>query len=115
MNSSREEAVYAYLKALFPHALIHQQYHISINKQSLYFDFYIPSLGLMIECQGEQHYRFVPRFHGDKAGFKQHKLRDQLKRQWVKDNRKKLLEIPFNEMPGNASELFTMIRGAISG
>jgi very-short-patch-repair endonuclease len=115
MNSSMEETIYAQLKTLFPHALIHQQYHISVEKQSLYFDFYLPNMGLVIECQGEQHYKFVARFHGDKSGFKQHKIRDLLKKKWVKDNKKKMLEIEYNAVPKSPAELFSLIKGALSG
>ena len=42
---------------------IHQKRFSWLGRQSL--DFYLPSLNIAIECQGEQHYRAVTHFGGD--------------------------------------------------
>ena len=41
-----------------------------INKSNLYLDFYLPKYCLGIECQGEQHYRPIEKFGGEKEFLK---------------------------------------------
>lgn len=70
------------------------------HKYTLPFDFYIPSLNICIEYDGEQH--FVPmRFKGKENEMK-HKLsiiqhRDSIKTQYCIDNKINLLRIPYTE------------------
>lgn len=45
----------------------------------LELDFYIGEIGVAIEVQGEQHYRYIKRFHGNADGFKDQLTRDRLK------------------------------------
>jgi hypothetical protein len=49
--------------------------------QALELDFFIEELDIAIEVQGDQHYVFVPRFHGDKQGYYDQLRRDRLKRE----------------------------------
>jgi hypothetical protein len=53
-------------------------------------DFFIPTLSLAIEYQGEQHFRPVERFGGE-AGFQGAQLRDRRKRKLCKENGVKLV------------------------
>jgi very-short-patch-repair endonuclease len=70
------------------------------HKYTLPFDFYIPSLNMCIEYDGEQH--FVPmRFNGE-DGEMEHKLsivqlRDSIKTQYCIDNGINLLRIPYTK------------------
>lgn len=66
------------------------------NINSLPFDFYIPSLNLAIEYQGEQHYKPVDYFGGEKQ-FEIQQRNDNIKRKYCKNNNIKLLEIPYTE------------------
>jgi len=63
---------------------------------ALRFDFYIPQLNLLIEMQGEQHFKAVS-FWGGEEGLKKRQQHDELKRQFCKNNNYKLLEIKYNE------------------
>ena len=67
------------------------------DKNFLRFDFYIPSKKILIEYQGEQHYKAVS-FSGDKETAKQElkiqRHHDWLKRKYAKNNGYKLLTIP---------------------
>lgn len=54
-------------------------------KKKLPFDFYIPSLNVCIEMQGIQHYKPVEVFGGE-PGFKETKIRDEIKRNFCRDN-----------------------------
>ena len=66
----------------------------TLKGTSLRFDFFIPSLRIAIEVQGEQHYFAVDYFGGIKA-FRKNIARDRRKRQWCKDNGVKLIAIPY--------------------
>ncbi len=50
------------------------------NCERLELDFYVEELEVAIEVQGQQHYRFVPLFHGDFDGFKKRLVYDEQKR-----------------------------------
>lgn len=65
-------------------------------KLQLPFDFYIPSLNLAIEYQGEQHYKPIEVFGGEEA-FKKQQRNDKIKKEYCQKNNIKLLEIPYTE------------------
>jgi len=50
------------------------------------YDFYLPSLNLVIEIQGAEHYEFIPVFHGTEQGFINRQLIDHLKESFAEDN-----------------------------
>lgn len=62
------------------------------GKKKLSFDFYIPSMNMLIEYQGEQHYS--KRWSGEDRYCKQISY-DEKKRQYCKDNNFILKEIPY--------------------
>lgn len=70
--------------------------------QVMPFDFYIPSLNLCIEYDGEQHFKPIC-FGGSyteeelQERFKIRKLKDEIKNTYCKDNNIKLLRIPYTE------------------
>lgn len=66
------------------------------NKYSLPFDFYLPNLNICIEYQGLQHFEPVGEFGGEES-FKHQKVKDDIKRNFCKDNNIKLIEIPYWE------------------
>lgn len=66
------------------------------NDKHLSFDFYIPSLNVCIEYQGQQHYAPVPIFGGELAFERQQKC-DHIKRTYCEQNGIKLIEIPFGD------------------
>ncbi len=70
-------------------------------KKQLSFDFYIPSINLCIEYDGEQHFKPIT-FGGMKINeseekFKKCQQRDKIKTQYCKDNNIELLRIPYTE------------------
>lgn len=69
-------------------------------KKPLRFDFYLPSLNLLIEYDGEQHYKESIRWGWGKKSidkFEEIKQRDLFKTNWARDNGYKLLRIPYFE------------------
>ena len=62
----------------------------------LSYDFFIPSMDILIECQGEQHYKPVE-FMGGVEKFALQQERDQLKREYAWQNGYYLLEISYKD------------------
>ena len=65
-----------------------------IGNRNLSYDFHIPSLNILIEFQGEQHYEPIDYFGGEKR-FDIQQEHDKRKREYAKDNNIKLIEIPY--------------------
>lgn len=64
--------------------------------RALKFDFYIPSKNLLIEYDGEQHFKPIDFFGGIKE-FENRKFLDKIKTNYANYNGLKLLRIPFYE------------------
>lgn len=62
--------------------------------KSLPFDFYLPDYNILIEYDGEQHYRPIEYFGGDEQ-FKKQQKHDEIKNEYCKNNNIKLLRIPY--------------------
>ena len=56
-------------------------------------DFFIPDLKMMVEVQGQQHYKYVPHFHGNASGFRASQKRDNNKKTWCELNQISLIEL----------------------
>ena len=52
-------------------------------------------IGLAVEYQGCQHYKYVPFFHKNKEAFQNQKYRDEMKRVKCKQNGIILIEVPY--------------------
>lgn len=65
------------------------------DKRNLRFDFYLPDKNICIEFNGEQHYRWIKKFHHTYKDFLIQKHHDWLKRKYCLKNGIKLIVIPF--------------------
>ena len=81
------------------------------NKNPLPFDFYLPDYNLLIEFQGEQHYKIGSGYFGGKDKLKQRQKHDRIKKKWAKQNNIKLLVIPYTEKDKLEQILLKNIRG----
>jgi very-short-patch-repair endonuclease len=97
--SDIQDAVGTELKRLFPHVKVEPQYYVKYLGFHLFFDFCIPSFKVLIEVQGEQHYRHIPFFHTGSWEFSLAKKRDRLKREWAALEGWQLIEIPYTDFP----------------
>ena len=66
------------------------------NILPLKFDFYLPDLNIIIECQGKQHYEPVQIFGGEER-FKTQLKCDEIKKEWCRNNNIKLIEISYTD------------------
>lgn len=79
------------LKKLYPHDQIFEEVYIPV--ENLVFDFFLPSLRLVIECNGRQHSEHVKFFHRTRRDFHNQNDRDQRKRDLCKLNGFRLIEV----------------------
>lgn len=66
------------------------------NIRPLHFDFYLPKENILIEYDGEQHFRSVDLFGGE-DGLKKRLQYDSIKNNYCKNNNIPLLRIPYNK------------------
>jgi len=76
----------------------HYQYRFKNckNKRSLPFDFYLPDYNLIIEYDGQQHFKPIEIFGGEKD-FTQRKINDIIKNNYCLANNIKLLRVSYKE------------------
>lgn len=65
------------------------EYNILINPKTGHFlpyDIFIPKYNAFIEIQGEQHYAFAKRWHGNQKNFEYQKKKDRMKKKYAIKN-----------------------------
>ena len=68
----------------FPTAQVLEEVYIPFEK--FYLDFFIPTLKIVFEIQGQQHYEYNKFFFKNKTNFNNAKLRDFRKEKWCAIN-----------------------------
>lgn len=63
---------------------------------NLELDCYNEQLGIAIEYNGEQHYKYIPFFHKTKDTFYNLKYRDDMKKRLCQENGVRLIIVPYN-------------------
>ena len=82
--SAVHEQTREFLKNQYPATQVLEE--VYIPGERLFLDFFIPSFKLAIECQGVQHGKYVPFFHGTKLEFAKAMQRDSRKLSWCSLN-----------------------------
>jgi hypothetical protein len=86
------------LSSLHPTLQILEEVTVPIRKgQIAYLDFYLPLPKWCVEVHGEQHYKFVPYYHGNMMSFLKSQKKDKEKKEWCELNNIKYIELPYNE------------------
>ncbi len=62
------------------------------------YDFELTGKKVLIEVQGEQHKRFIPRFHVSQEGFDYQKKKDLYKKEFAEKNGYRLIEIWYEDL-----------------
>lgn len=79
-----------YLRAKYPFDVILEDFKCP---DGFDLDFFLPKRKLAYEVQGRQHTEFVPFFHKNEAGFKEHQTRDSNKKRFCEINEITLIYI----------------------
>lgn len=86
----------------------------SSTKALAKFDFYLPSLNILIEYDGKQHFKANNSGWNTEENLKQTQERDAYKTQWCKDNNIPLIRIPYTDYTKLTAEyLLDLIKGAL--
>lgn len=96
-RSSYHLAARGLLRRLYPSDRLLEEVPLPGCGSDLRADFYLALRRLMVEVQGEQHYRLVGRFHGDTLGYLASRRRDLDKKRWCVINGIVLAEFPYHE------------------
>jgi len=94
-TQSSELILYYILKSIFPTYNILRNYKPKFL-ECLEIDFYIQELNIGIEYQGEQHFKPVTHWGGEK-GFEELKKRDKLKKKLCSQNKVKLIYFDYSD------------------
>ena len=79
------------------------------TNRKLTFDFYIPFNNLLIEYDGQQHFKsncYIGKYKTTKKDLKETIFKDKIKNDYAKQNKIKLLRIKYNQI-GNIDDLLT--------
>lgn len=86
------------LRSLFPSVQICEEVAVELSKgKTVYLDFFIPSISLVVEVNGEQHFKFTPFFHKTKSAFAKAKQLDKDKKLLCEMNNLYCVELNYNE------------------
>jgi hypothetical protein len=86
------------LVELHPTLQILEEVSIPLKKgETLFLDFYLPLLKTCIEVHGEQHYKFIPYYHGNIMNFLKSQKKDKQKKEWCENNSIKYIDLPHYE------------------
>lgn len=95
-KSSLHESSYELLKSLYPtHKLCEEVYIPELD--GIFLDFYLPTISLVVEVQGAQHYKFNKFFFKSTIDFNKAIRRDEIKKEWCELNNLILVELLYNE------------------
>jgi len=95
-KSKGEEAIASFLIRA---GLVYEQqkkFENCHNKRPLPFDFFVPSLGILIEYQGEQHFHPM-RYKKARMKFRQVRRHDAIKRRWACNSGFEFMEIKYTD------------------
>jgi len=84
------------LNELFSASIILEEVPLP-GSDKLRADFVIIPNKIVVEVHGEQHYKFIPFFHGTKIKFFEGLSRDKKKIEWCNENNIKVVELPYYE------------------
>ena len=86
------------LYEMFPTMQIAEEVLVNVRPSSRqFFDFYINKIKLVVEVNGQQHYKFNSLFHSTPRDFLHQRKLDNEKREWCSINNISIVELPYNE------------------
>jgi very-short-patch-repair endonuclease len=104
--SKLSDAIKGFIEKLLPNYDYETEHYESFYGTRLMFDFCIPDLKVMIEVQGEQHFKFNAFFYKDADAFNAAMHRDALKREWCSKFGYSLVYFTYKEIDKLTDEAF---------
>ena len=95
-SSKGENKIYEVLEQLGINFETQKIFKKCKNKKCLPFDFYLPDLNILIEYDGQQHFRPIKYFGGEEA-FLKTRQNDKIKTSFAKSNNINLIRISYKE------------------
>jgi len=98
-SSSGEKACKTFLESAFKRPFLKARPDFlrnNVTGVNLELDCFNEELGLAVEYNGQQHYRYTPFFHKNKEAFQNQKYRDETKRRLCRENGIVLIEVPYS-------------------
>jgi len=95
-ESKGEVMIRAVLEKMFINYKLQKRFYKCKIKRMLPFDFYLPDYNILIEYDGELHFKAIEYFGGKKDLIKR-KSRDKIKTKFAKNNNIPLLRIPYTQ------------------
>lgn len=97
-SSSGEKKIFTILSKMEINFIFQHTFDTCVSDRGvrLKFDFYIPDRNICIEYDGQQHFKPIDYFGGEKS-FIENKKRDEIKDKFCLSNRIKLVRIPYYE------------------
>jgi len=95
-TSKGEEFIIDYLNGIDIPYNYQKTFDGCVYKNKLPFDFYISSMNLIIEYDGEQHFMVIENWGGEEE-FKLRQKKDKIKNKYCKDNKIRLERIKYDE------------------
>lgn len=97
--SSGEKACKTFLESVFKRPFVKDRPDFlrnNITGVNLELDCFNKDLGLAVEYNGQQHYRYTPFFHKNKEAFHNQMYRDETKRRLCREHGVVLIEVPYH-------------------
>ena len=105
LTSKGESKIKEVLTALEINFIQQYSFEDLADTRPLKFDFYLPQQNVLIEFQGEQHYKVVSHW-GGKEGLEDRLKKDSMKRSYCLEKGIKLIEIPYWDYDKITTEKF---------
>lgn len=99
------------VRKIYPNQRIIVEYHVG---DRLLLDFYLLRYGLAFEYDGEQHFKYIEHFHGDRRGFAEAQKRDARKEELCYQRNITLIRVAYNE-PMTEEYIRSKILEALNG
>ena len=107
-GSKDQRTLYQYCAELYPKYEIIYEYAIPELNQRI--DIFIPVLGIAIEYNGIQHYKFTEHFHKNVEDFFYGVKLDKKKADYLEEHGVKLVVVPYDRMVKDSKELYDLIQ-----
>lgn len=86
------------ISKVYPTLQLLEEVNIPLRRgENLFLDFYLPLKKICFETHGEQHYKFIPFYHGTVLNFIKSQKRDRDKHQWCLNNNISYISLKYNE------------------